>query len=112
MPTSEQTVDMQRSTIEQLRDEIESLKQELEDYRELQQQRFVAKQVGYVQRSMWSHPLVATGWVTFIAIVAIGFYQGIRPGLLGMILTIATMALLAFGIASIGIRPCLSPQPG
>jgi hypothetical protein len=83
MFTTEQTLDMQRSTIERLSEEIESLKGELEDYRELQQQRFVAQQVGYTRGSIWSQPLIVTGWVAFVAVVAIEFYHNLAPDLLG-----------------------------
>jgi hypothetical protein len=99
MLTPEQTIDMQRRTIEALHHETEDLKEQLDDYRELQRQKAVAQQVGFTESSIWSQPLVITGWVAFVAATTLVFYRTLAPGTLGMALTIATIALLVFGIA-------------
>jgi hypothetical protein len=99
MYTPEQIINMQRGTIEELRNEIEELKQELEDFHELKRQKWVKQQVRYYEASLWTNSFAASGLVASIACLALGLYVVLRPGTVSLLLTIAFLALVTFGLA-------------
>jgi len=110
MLTLEQTIDMQRTTIEEPREGVKTLKEELEDFRELKRQKWIKKQVDYIEPAIWNNELHAPALVALIATLVLSFYIEIGPGKFNALYTIAFWTLVTFGIAYISHREKLQRQ--